>query len=333
MKYSDIFTIASAHIDAGDTKTVISIEGEPGIAKTALAYNLQKKYGFDHFIDLNFSLLDVPDVAGLALLGADGEALTFKYPEAMLKLRNGRNFLLIDEAPDSTMLMQNLARRLLWTREVNGVRLSDETFIMLTGNRSKDKSGAGKMSGKVKTAVTRLEMEANLDDWVEWALTDGNIDPVLIQFLRFKPNLLQAYNADAEVCPTCRQWELVNKVPVALPTNLFFADVAGKVGEGPAAEYAAFRKIYAALVSFEDIVMNPKGVKIPTDLSAQYAIVGSVAHNTTPQTIERVAEFVERMPSDFGIMFWQDSIKKTPALKTTKPFIKWATSSSNVILN
>lgn len=332
MKFSDVFTTVSAHIDANDTKTVFSLEGEPGIAKTALAYALNDKYKFDNFIDHNYSLMDVPDVAGLALLGAGGEALQFKFNEQMLKLRTGRNFYLIDEAPDASMLMQNLARRILWTREVNGMKLSDETFIMLTGNRTKDKSGAGRMSGKVKTAVTRLEMEANLQDWTDWALNVG-IDPVLIQFLRFKPNLLAAYNADAEVCPTPRQWEMVNYVPAALPPHLFFEDVKGKVGEGAAAEYTAFRKIYAALVSFEEIVMNPTGVVIPKDLSAQYAIVGSVAHNVSPQNIERVSKFVERMPTDFGVMFWNDSIKKTPALKTTKPFIQWATSAGNVVLN
>jgi hypothetical protein len=228
--------------------------------------------------------------------------------------------------------MQNLGRRIIWNREVNGLKLSDRTHVITMGNRSIDKSGAGRMSGKVKTAVTRLAMESNLEDWVDWAL-NANIDPVLIQFLRFKPNLLDMYSADAEVCPTPRQWELVNKVPTTLPLHLFHADVSGKVGEGAAAEYAAFRKIYQALVSFEDIVMNPTGVAIPKDLSAQYAIVGSVAHNVTAQNIERVTKFIERMPSDFGVMFWQDSIKKTPAIKTTKPFIQWATSAGNVILN
>jgi hypothetical protein len=156
---------------------------------------------------------------------------------------------------------------------------------------------------------------------------------VLIQFLRFKPSLLAAYNADKDTCPTPRQWELVNRVPASLPLHLFFEDVKGKVGEGAAAEYSAFRKIYAALVSFEEVVMNPTTVAIPKDLSAQYAIVGSVAHNVSPTTIERVSKFVERMPTDFGVMFWQDSIKKTPALKTTKTFIQWATSAGNVVLN
>jgi hypothetical protein len=58
-----------------------------------------------------------------------------------------------------------------------------------------------------------------------------------------------------------------------------------------------------------------------------------VSHNTTAGNVERVAQFVERLPSDFGVMYWQDTIKKTPAVKATKTFIKWATSAGNVVLS
>lgn len=332
MRFSAIKEIITAHYNAGDTRTVFSISGSPGCGKSALGDEIAKELGFDNYVNHNYSLVDMPDVAGLALLDGQGEALRFRFQEDMLRLRTGRNLYVIDELPDANMAMQNLGRRIMWNREINGLKLSPETFVLTMGNRSKDKSGAGRLSGKVKNAVTQLEMESNLDDWVEWALAN-NIDPIEIQFLRFKPNHLDAYDPDVDASPTPRQWELVNRVPATLPTALFMEDVKGKVGEGAAAEYAAFRKIYMELVSFEDIVMNPEKVAIPKDLSAQYAIVGSLAHNVKPETIERVAKFVARIPSDFGVMFWQDSIKKTPTLKTTKPFIEWATSAGNVILN
>lgn len=332
MKFSDVYAIIKAHIEAGDTQTVISVLGSPGCGKSALGTKIGKDFNFDFVWDANFSYLELPDVAGLYFPGAEG-TLEFKAHPNLKRLETGRNLLIIDEAPDSPMLMQNLARRIFWTREVNGVKLSPETFVLLLGNRTQDKSGAGKFTGKVKNAISQFTMESNLDDWTDWALTEGNIDPLVIQFLRFKPDLLDMYNPDQDCSPTPRQWELVSRVPSTLPDSLYMLDVAAKVGEGPAAEFTAFRKIYQSLVSFEDIVMNPKGVAIPKDLSAQYAIVGSVGHNVKPANIERVAEFMERMPSDFNVMFWQDAIKKTPAIKTTKPFIQWATNSNNVLLN
>ncbi|NVN99252.1 MAG: ATP-binding protein [Geobacteraceae bacterium] len=334
MKFSDIKTIVKAHIDANDFKTMPLISGSPGCGKSALGYELAQEIAFDNVAEINLSMLDTPDVGGLALIGdAGSDVLKFKKSPLMAPLQTGRNLLIMDEFGDASIAMQNVGRRVLWTREINGLKLSPETFIIGMTNRSVDKSGAGKLSGKVRNAVSQFSMESNLDDWTDWALSKGNIDPVLIQFLRFKPNLLDQYSADAETSPTPRQWELVNRVPESLPMHLFFEDVKSKVGEGPAAEYAAFRKIYAALVSFEEVVMNPTTVAIPKDLSAQYAIVGSVAHNVSPTNIERVSKFVERLPSDFGVMFWQDSVKKTPQLKTTKSFIQWATSAGNVVLN
>lgn len=340
MRFSEIKTIVKAHIDAGDTQTVIHIAGSPGCGKSALGDEIGGEMGFDKVVTVNLSMLDIPDVAGLYFPDKESGTLKFHASPVLTQLQTGRNFLVIDEFADANIQMQNMGRRISWAREINGVKLSPETFILAMSNRSIDKSGAGKLSGKVKNAVSQLTMESNLDDFVDWAMRPNpntvhgcNIDPVEIQFLRFKPNLLDMYNADAETSPTPRQWELVSRVPTSLPLHLFHADVASKVGAGPAAEYAAFRKIYESLVSFEEVVMNPTGVAIPKDLSAQYAIVGSVAHNTTPSNIERVAKFVERLPASFGVMFWQDAIKKTPAIKTTKPFISWATGSGNIVLN
>jgi len=333
MKFSDIKTIVKAHIDANDTKTTIHIAGSPGCGKSALGDEIGEEMGFDKVVTINLSMLDIPDVAGLYFPDKESGTLKFYASPMITQLQTGRNLLIIDEFADANIQMQNVGRRITWAREINGTQFSPETYFLCMSNRSLDKSGAGKLSGKVKNAVSQLSMESNLDDFVEWAMTKGDIDPVLIQFLRFKPNLLDMYNADQDTSPTPRQWELVNRVPASLRQDLFFADVASKVGEGPAAEYTGFRKIYESLVSFEEVVMNPTGVSIPKDLSAQYAIVGSVAHNTTPNNIERVAKFVERMSSDFGVMFWQDAIKKTPAIKTTKPFINWATSAGNVVLN
>jgi hypothetical protein len=336
MKFSDIKTILKAHILAGDTRTVPIILGSPGCGKSALGYELAKdpELGFEHFDDLNFSVLDTPDAAGLALIGdQSSDALKFKYPPQLARMRTGRNLLILDEIGDSVMAMQNLARRWQWNREVNGCRLSDETFIIMMSNRSKDKSGAGRLSGKIKNAVTQYTLESNLDDWVNnFAMPHGK-NPLLIQFLRFRPGLLDMYDPDADCSPTPRQWDLVDLVPSTLPTDLFFADVAGKVGEGPAAEFTAFRKIYLSLVSFEDVVLSPKGTPIPEDLAALYATVGSLAHNTTVGNVDRVAEYVDRLSPDFGVMYWMDTWKKTPAVKGTKAFVKWATANANVVMN
>lgn len=332
LRYSALKSIAAAHINAQDFRTTMFVSGSPGCGKSALGSELATMFPFDNVVELNLSLLDTPDVAGLALLNNDSDVLSFKKSPLLAPLQSGFNLLIMDEYADATPSMQNLGRRLLWTGEVNGLRTSRTTFKICMSNRTTDKSGAGRVSGKVKNAVSQFTMVSNLDDWTDWAL-GANLDPVLIQFLRFKPDLLDKYDPDADCSPTPRQWDLVNSVPTALPNDLFFADVASKVGEGPAAEYTAFRKIFASLISPEEVVMNPTGVRIPSDLSAQFAIVGSLSNFTNTGNVERVATFMSRMPTDFEVMYWMDTIKRAPVVKTSKAFINWATRNGNVVLS
>lgn len=340
MKFSQLQSLISTQwTDADNSRDIFFVQSAPGIGKSALAHAIaaDPALGFDNVAEINASLMDTPDLAGLALMGDTGsDVLQFKKPPLLAPLQNPdhRNLVIWEEVPDSNIAMQNLVARWAYDGEVNGMRLSPNTFHLMLGNRSKDKSGAGRVSTKLSNRVCVLEMDPDLDDWVDWALA-ANIDPVGVQFLRFRPNLFCEFNPDAHmgINPTPRAWERVFRTSPRLPTDLYFNKAKGEVGEGPAAEYAAFRKIYESLISFEEIVMNPTGVKIPSDLSAQFAIVGSISHKANPQNIERVAEFVERLPSDFGVMFWKDTLKRTPAIKSTKPFIKWATSSNNVLLS
>jgi hypothetical protein len=338
MRFSELYSLIKTQwLDAGP-KEIFFLQSSPGIGKSALAWALGKDQdlGFDYTGDLNFSLLDTPDVAGLAYPSQDGlKVLQWQRSPLLIPFADGRNLCILEEMPDANVLMQNLGARLVYDRNVNGMKISDETFFLMLGNRSEDKSGAGRVSTKLSNRVCVLQMDAHLDDWIDNFALPNNLDPVLIQFLRFKPAVFSDFNPDAKmgVNPTPRAWERVARTSTKLSSPLYFQKVKGEVGEGPASEYAAFRKIYEGLVSFEEIVMNPTGVKVPTDPAVKYAIIGSVSHHNSKDNVERVAKFVERMTSEFQTMYWSDVVKKQPLLKATKPFISWATSSNNILLS
>jgi len=60
--------------------------------------------------------------------------------------------------------------------------------------------------------------------------------------------------------------------------------------------------------------------------------VGSLSHHTTLKNVEEVALFVDRLESDFTVMYYMDTMKRLPGMKTSKPFIKWATKAHNVLI-
>lgn len=335
--YSDLHTIITTQWRANNRLAYL-ILGKPGGGKSALAVDVVRSLGGNDSNTVIFtpSLRDPVDVLGTPR--NNGSVTEWVPPTEFYKLRDDGTdepkYLIIEELTDASMSMMNAMCRIVLDRCAGDLRLSKNLYIIGTGNRTEDKSGANRLSTKLGNRLNVQEFDENLDAWVQWAL-DAGIDPVLIQFIRFKPNLLSDFdpNRPFGINPTPRQWEAVSYAAPMPTTGQYFTNIRGLVGDGAAAEYAAFRKIYESLISFDEVLMNPTTVQIPKDLSAQYAIVGSVTHQSTVGNVERVAQFVERMATDFGVMYWQDVIRKTPAIKNSKPFIKWATSAGNVILN
>lgn len=327
MKFSDIKLSITEQFKA--TNAVVPyIEGAPGGGKSALAKQVGNELGFDK-VDMFFaSLRDPVDLLGTP--NNNGEVTTWKPPEEFHALQTGRNLLILDELSDANTQMQNALCGLILERRIGRVHLSPQTYIIATGNRTKDKSGANKIVSKLRGRVRTFEYTENIDDWCDWAL-NNEIDPVLIQFLRFRPDLLSAFDPD-KISPTPRNWERVNQIPTELPTEVYFANVAGDVGEGAAAEYTGFRKIYEGLPNIDGILMNPAKAEVPKDPAVLYALTGAIAHRTSKDNFDRVCEYVDKLSPEFQVMCISDAMKLKPEIKTTKAFVSWAVKNSNVML-
>jgi hypothetical protein len=329
MKYSDIkLSITTQWNRPNGVEVVPYIEGAPGGGKSALAKEIGKELGFDH-VELFFaSLRDPVDLLGTP--HADGEVTRWRPPEELMRLSTGRNLLILDELSDAVTPMQNALCGLIYDGKAGPLQLSRETHIIATGNRTKDKSGANRIVSKLRGRVRTFEYTENIDDWSAWAL-ENDIDPVLIQFLRFRPNLLSDFDPD-KICPTPRNWERVNHIDPNLPTDVYFANVAGDVGEGAAAEYTGFRRIYEGLPNIDALLMNPAKAEVPTDPAVLYALTGALAHRVSKDNFDRVSEYVSRLKPEFQVMCVSDAMKLAPEIKTTKAFVQWAVSNSNVMI-
>jgi hypothetical protein len=337
MRYSDLKTVMLSQFAMPDGNQVAYfIKGKPGGGKSALARDVVRSFGGteDNTIEFNGSTRDPVDILGTP--NNNGEYTRWVMPEEFYRLRKGvgKCFLILEEMTDMAMPMQNAVCRVILDRHAGNAPLSDQLYIIATGNRTEDKSGANRLSTKLGNRLRQHTFEENLDDWVDWAQGRA-LDPVLIQFVRFKPKLLSDFDPNRVdgVNPTPRSWESVSRIDTNLRQDLFFQEVSGSVGDGAASEYVNFRKVYMSLIPFEAVVADPSGVKVPKELSALFATVGSCAHNVTAQNIAPVATFIDRLPQDFSTMFWLDARKTKPELRTTKAFISWATKNANVILN
>lgn len=333
MKYSDIKTSILANFQRGN-QLVPAILGKPGGGKSSLARDIIMELGIepDRITEFNPSLRDPVDIMGLPR--TDGEFSRWVPPSEFYRIRDDgvdkACALLIEEFTDAPVPMQNPLCRVLLDRMAGELELHPKLHIILTGNRTEDKSGATRMTTKLGNRIQQFTFDENLDDWCNWALDKG-IAVELIQFLRFRPNLLSDFDPNRSINPTPRSWASVNEVAPKLPSDLYFGNIAGLVGEGAAAEYTGFKRIFENLPDIDGILMNPAKADVPDDMPVLFALTGALAHRVSKDNFDRVCEYIGRMPPEFQVMCVLDSKKIKPEIVNTKAFVAWAVKNANVL--
>lgn len=334
MKYSDINTSVLANF-AISNRVPVLIEGKPGGGKSSLARSIVKSLGInpERVTEFNPSLRDPVDIMGVPR--TDGDCTKWIPPSEFWRIRDDGSdqpcALIVEEISDAPVPMQNPMCRVVLDRMAGELKLHPKLYIIATGNRTEDKSGATRLTTKLTNRMQVIQFDENLDDWCDWAL-DNNLRVDMIQFLRFRPNLLSDFDPNRKINPTPRTWEMVNYIDPALPSDLYFSNIAGLIGEGAAAEYAGFKRIYENLPDIEGILLNPSKAVIPTDPAVLYALTGAIAHRSSKDNFDRVVEYVLRMPADFQVMCVFDAQKLQPEIRRTRAYTQWTVKNANVLM-
>lgn len=330
MRYSNIKKSIVEQFKAPQgNKIVPFILGAPGGGKSACARDIMAELGLDHVVEFTASLRDPVDVLGTP--NNTGEYTRWVPPEEFYKLRTGRVGLILEELSDAPVPMQNALCGVIYDRRAGNLQLSDQIHIIATGNRTEDKSGANRITSKLANRTRRFDFQENLEDLTAYAL-DNDWKTDLIQFLRFRPGLISDFDANRFANPTPRSWERVNLVPDGLDASLFLENVIGEVGEGAAAEYVGFRRIYSQLPNIDALLLDPKNAQVPTDPAVRYAITGALARKATVDNIDRIMSYTSRLPAEFAVMTIKDSIKLAPKITSTRAFIEWSTQNAEVLM-
>ena len=338
MKFSDLKKSIIAQFMAPKGNTIVPfIEGKPGGGKSACAREiadvLKEKFKIkdEQIVEFNPSLRDPVDVLGIPFKHVSGTHNEWLPPAEFYNLRFGVGpcVLIIEELSDAQMSMQNPMCRIILDRYAGSLKLSDQLFIIATGNRVEDRSGANRLSTKLGNRLRCLAFEEDLDDWVAWA-KGHNINDILIKFLQFQPNLLSDFDPKRKTNPTPRAWEKVSYIPEFEDDKdnmLFFQHAAGDVGEGAATAYCGFRKIYLSLPDFTELMKRPKTYEVPEEQSILWATVmkltSIVAEKATTQKMaDAIFEYILRVKPELQAMAVREimagagkaKLMKSPAL-------------------
>lgn len=303
------------------------IWGPPGVGKSDVVNTVAQELGID-LIDIRALLFDPVDVRGLPFIDEDKKAAA-AIPQFLPTEGNG--ILFLDELPAAAPAVQASFYQLILDRKLGDYELPEGWVVFAAGNRQTDRAISNHMPSALSNRFTHIEFDVHHDDWTQWAITNG-ISTEVISYLRFRPDALHMFKPEDRAFATPRSWAFVSKLLHELDSDVEAETLSGTVGEGAAAEFMGFLKVYRNLPDPDAVLMSPATSKVPEDPQTLYALSGALANRATENNIERLVEYSFRMPSEFQVVTIRDAVQRNADLARTKAFKDWCTKSSMDIL-
>lgn len=313
--------------------------GAPGVGKTEMVHQVSKGLGigFRSFIG---SIKQPVDLSGIPVPDLKTKTAVWLRPSDLPTVdRDGEEgIFLVDEINTSPPLMQAAMFQLIqeghvgdhylpgWTKE----GFSGKGWIPVgAGNRLIDRAAAQRMPSALKNRFAHFNIEPDINAWAKWASSNG-IDPYLIAFLRFRPELIHKMpEDDSNSFPSPRSWTKAARFLDRAP-NVRLQLIASLVGQGPATELEAFLRVAHSLPTLKEILADPTGAKCPTDPAGKYAATGMISRSADRKNFDTLIEYAKRLGREFEVLTVVDAVKRQPDLTNTTIFGTWAVANQDI---
>jgi hypothetical protein len=299
----------------------IYLWGAPGIGKSSLVRQAASSLGLD-LVDVRVTLLDAIDLRGLPRLDGD---LAVWAPPAFLP-RSGRGVLFLDELSAAAPLIQSACLQLTLDRRIGEYELPAGWNIVAASNRSEDRAGTHRLITPLLNRFLHLDLEPNAEDWQAWAVSAG-IAPEVRSFLHFRPALLAQFDptTNPRSFPTPRSWQFVSDVLPKTSPELLHPVIAGCVGDGAAAEFLGFLRLYRELPDLDQVLVTPAAAPVPREPAVLYALVGALVEKcrAAKAPLANFVAYAMRLPDEFALLALRDALEVQPKLAALPAVQRW----------
>lgn len=325
----------------------IELEGPPGGGKSAMVPQIAEAISGEINDDMACSDIflnskESVDMGGFGLPDTDPDdgAKIMVYTRAFWVPRASapkHGFLFLDEFRQSPHDVQKPSAELLLNGQVNESALPITWMVIAASNREKDRSGVQRELMFVSNRRCLIRITPDLDSWVDWSETKGDVPWQAIAFAKHRPGLIFKSEIPEDGGPFCtpRSFVKMSRMIDELPMDLFTEAAAGYIGEGTAAEFCSFLRVVDELPSFDEIVANPEGCKLPSrdKPDAQYATMQMIAHRAEGHTAAPAFNYLKRMPQEFQVAGLRSMLKRQPTVLNNPDFAKWVRDNKKLVVN
>lgn len=311
------------------------VKGEPGIGKSDIITKASETAEADLVI-MHPVVSDPTDFKGMPAITTkkDVNLAEFLPFGDLRKLLNAKALTVcfMDDIGQAPHAVQAALMQLIQAREINGHKISKHVVFCGATNDANHMAGVSGILEPVKSRFdTIIELTPSVADWKEWALTDGDMPPVLIAFIELRPDLLSAFKPTRDLTnsPTPRTVESVGKWIKAGCTD--HEIIAGAAGEAFAAEFIGFMRTWKNMPSIEDIEKSPNTAQLPSDPATHFAVCAAITYHADKDKIAPFHTYLTRLAPEWQTRTMRDVIIKNSDLAETPTFITWASANAQAL--
>lgn len=330
MKPSSVRTALTALIER---KRPVFIWGPVGAGKSDTVAAVAKDLKLE-LRDVRLNLMDPVDLKGFPVVKGTGASKQMAFVPPDFLPTKGKGILFLDEMNSAPQSVQAAAYQLVLNRRLGDYELPEGWAVIAAGNRAGDRSVVHQQPAALSNRFVHIDFDVDVDDWYHWATANG-VSDVTRAFIKFRPNLLHSFDpgTNPRAFPTPRSWVFVDDILQShLPSDTEYELIKGTVGEGAAAEYLSFARLAADLPSADEILLNPDGAPVPESPAAMYAVCTMLDKKATPNSMDRLLTYIERLPLEFQVLFVKSAATTNRAVTQSKHYIAWLTANQTVLL-
>jgi hypothetical protein len=338
--------------EVGPNVTLIG-QGEPGIGKSAMLKVLGNAYPDHETAYIDCTLLDLGDFALPYTETVEGSNLptgvvkiTKFAPNARFKMHTGKPVIvMLDEIGKAMKAVKNVLLTLMLEHRIGDHYLPEGSRVFGTTNLMSD--GVGDMlEAHARNRVCLVTVrKPDADEWISDFAINNGIDPTIIAWARQFPHALASYldpaqkdnlyifnptRAGSGAVVTPRSLEKASHIAkrrAQLGDSLTISLLTGTVGESAARDMQAFFTVVDKLPTWDAIVANPTGAKMPDDTVAKCILVFAAITRVEKDTLSKFLQYVQRMDMEWQAFFATSIMKSTlkqPFAVLNKDFKDWA---------